>query len=71
LAGAGGPCSFKPSGHHADAQSMPFLRSRVELASAACFVLFAVLALTVSSLVAAPFFVVGVLLTLRARALRS
>jgi hypothetical protein len=46
---------------------MPFLRNRVELASAACFVFFAVLALTVSALAAAPIFVVAVLLSLRAR----
>jgi hypothetical protein len=49
---------------------MPFMRNRVELASAACFVAFAVLAFTVSPLVAAPVFVVALLLSLRARALR-
>jgi hypothetical protein len=47
---------------------MPFLRSRVELASAACFVLFAVLAFTVSPVAAAPVFVLALLLSLRARA---
>jgi hypothetical protein len=49
---------------------MPFMHSRVELASAACFVLFAVLALTVSALAALPAFVFALLLSLRARALR-
>jgi hypothetical protein len=49
---------------------MPFMRGRVELASAAAFVLFAILAFTVSALVAAPVFVVAVLLSLRASALR-
>jgi len=46
---------------------MPLLRSRAELASTACFVLFAVAAFTVSALAAAPLLVLGVLLTLRAR----
>jgi hypothetical protein len=46
------------------------MRNRVELASAVCFVLFAVLALAVSMLVAVPVLVVAVLLSLRARALR-
>ena len=49
---------------------MPFMRNRVELASAACFVLFAVVAFTASTWAAAPLLVVGVLLSLRARALR-
>jgi hypothetical protein len=49
---------------------MPFLRNRIELASAVCFVLFAILSFTVSLLAAAPAFIVAVLLTLRARALR-
>jgi hypothetical protein len=47
------------------------MRNPIELASAACFVVFAVLAFTVSTLVALPIFVLAVLLTLRARALRS
>jgi hypothetical protein len=49
---------------------MPFMRNRVELASAVCFVLFAVLAFAVSVLAAVPVLVVAVLLSLRARALR-
>jgi hypothetical protein len=49
---------------------VPFLRNRVELASAACFVVFAVLAFTVSAVAAAPVFVLALLLSLRARALR-
>jgi hypothetical protein len=46
---------------------MPFLRNRVELASAVCFLLFAVLAFTASAVAAAPILVVAVLLSLRAR----
>jgi hypothetical protein len=47
------------------------MRNRVELASAACFVLFAVVAFTASTLAAAPILVVAVLLSFRARALRQ
>jgi hypothetical protein len=50
--------------------SVPFLRNRVELASAVCFVAFAVVAFAVSPVAALPIFVVALLLTLRARALR-
>jgi hypothetical protein len=46
------------------------MRHPIELASTACFVGFAVVAFTVSVLAALPILVVGVLLTLRARALR-
>jgi hypothetical protein len=46
------------------------MRNRVELASTACFIAFALVAFTVSVVMALPLFVAGVLLTLRARALR-
>jgi hypothetical protein len=49
---------------------MPFLRHPIELASAASFIAFAVVAFAVSAVAALPIFVVAVLLTLRARALR-
>jgi hypothetical protein len=48
---------------------MPFSNNRTEIASAVCFVLFAVLAFTVSALAGAPALALGVLLGLRARAL--
>jgi hypothetical protein len=49
---------------------VPFMRNPIEVASAACFIAFAVVSFTVSTLVALPILVIGVLLTLRARALR-
>jgi hypothetical protein len=61
---------FKPRRGAADNLGMPLMRNRIQLASAACFVLFAVLSFTVSTLVAFPALVVGVVLSLRARAAR-
>jgi hypothetical protein len=49
---------------------VPFMRNRLELASAAGFVLFVIVAFAVSTLAALPILVVATVLTLRARALR-
>ncbi|HEX4188838.1 MAG TPA: hypothetical protein VHY83_13155 [Solirubrobacteraceae bacterium] len=48
---------------------MPISRNRMEIVSAACFVLFAVLTFTVSTVAGAPALALGVLFSVRARSL--